>query len=1297
MKRWGSSLGVLWFLLASACPEPLPTRPDAGAARDAGPVPGVCLDNDGDGVPGTGDCEDVSPVDCNDADPSVNPGAAELCNGRDENCDGTVDEGLSPLPFYRDNDGDGVGGEKAGSRCGALPAGTVALGGDCNDADPAVRPGAAEVCNGVDDNCKDGVDEGLPTQAFYPDVDTDRYGDPNATPELSCKATLPGKVLDHTDCNDANGTIRPGAPEQCNKVDDNCDGQIDNGIAYVDYYPDGDGDGFGAASGVAESSCSAIAGKVTNRTDCDDANANVKPTAAEVCNGVDDNCSGKADEGLTFSIYFPDVDGDGFGAATGVPQSACTPLAGKVTNNTDCNDADPAIRPGAAEVCNGVDDNCSGKADEGLVFADYAPDADGDGYGSASVPAVSSCKPVAGRVPNAQDCNDANAAVKPGAVELCNGVDDNCAGGVDDGLTFADYYPDADGDTFGAMAAPISACAPVAGRVTNHRDCNDASAAIHPDAVEVCNGVDDNCAGGVDDGLTFTGYYPDADGDGFGASAATAQVSCAPVPGKVVDHTDCNDGNMFIHPGAAETCNLTDDNCDGQVDNGTVTQGYYPDLDSDGYGAAGSMPQLSCAPVPGKVPNNQDCNDSNASVKPGAAELCNGADDDCDGAPDDGLTFLAYYPDLDGDGYGAAGATAQVACASVAGKVTDHADCNDTNAAVKPGAAEVCNALDDDCDGAVDEALALVSYYPDADHDGFGSAFAPAQVSCAPVSGKVESRTDCNDGNASIHPGAVELCNGVDDNCAGGADEGNPGGGASCSTSQAGVCEAGKVTCQAGGLACLRSVAPSTELCDGLDNDCDGSADEDFPSKGQACSLGIGVCQRQGSFVCRADKSGITCGATPGAPTVAACDGQDNDCDGKVDEPALVDTADLSSVAWVDLEVVPYYFSAAGCAGGATGSGSDVLAGGALVMSAGASGLQLQRLDAQGKPVSSPTSAGGLTYLDVAVAQAGDGYVVAGIWESGQEIDLYYMDAATGVRRAQLWSQFRGSNALDSLRVVRGNGRRVTLLWREATVGLRMAQVEASYDGTAWTLQRVGGGTPLTQQTLVAGALAPGLGADSATVDWADSQACQTVATKRRLGVAYLAGAQTLKLFTVLEDGTGRTADVVVRSQTGTLALGEPEVTFFRAASADHWFVAYTAPDTGSTPSEDLNYWMSTNPTWQYTYLDLAGENGADSIRRPRASATATGIQLVALRYVADASGFKRQMMSRNLDLNGAKLPPGAAVELSATLGSCTASDASCRPGNKDGLTVWAPFGRVYFSGSPGSPSGSYSSALRCQ
>ena len=336
--------------------------------------------------------------------------------------------------------------------------------------------------------------------------------------------------------------------------------------------------------GTPLTSCySQVAGRVTNKPDCNDVLATVRPGGTEMCNKVDDNCDGQVDNGINFQNYYSDVDGDGFGAKNAPPESSCAVVSGKVTNNSDCNDNAAGVKPGAPEACNGVDDNCDGRIDDGLTFTNYYVDADGDGYGKSGSSAMSACAPVAGRSTNANDCNDINPMVKPQAPETCNGVDDNCDGQADNGLTFTNYYADTDGDGFGA--GPVqAACVPVTGKVTNNSDCNDSNAAVKPGAAEVCNGIDDNCTGGIDEGLVVKAYYPDSDGDGFGALSGTAQNSCVAVAGKVLDHTDCDDTRQVVKPGAVEACNGIDDNCDGQVDNGTMTQNYYVDADNYGYG-----------------------------------------------------------------------------------------------------------------------------------------------------------------------------------------------------------------------------------------------------------------------------------------------------------------------------------------------------------------------------------------------------------------------------------------------------------------------------------------------------------------------------------------------------------------------------------------------------------------------------------------------------------------------------------------------------------------------------------------
>jgi hypothetical protein len=1270
-------------------------------SADSGPpLPmDACLDNDGDGYPGTGHCSGVSNLDCNDDDPAIHPQASEVCNGVDDNCDGNVDEGLPVAVYYLDHDGDGVGGSvPAGMGCGRPPQGAVTATGDCNDDDPHIHPGAAEICNGVDDDCDGTIDNGLPFQNFYPDADGDGFGDASATGERSCLTTVPGKVPNNSDCNDHDATVHPGAMEICNRRDDNCDGQIDNGITYLSYYPDLDGDGYGAAGSSPEMSCGPVAGKVTNAADCDDMNPSIKPGAPEICNGLDDNCNGQVDEGLTFRDYYPDADGDGYGANV-MPVSSCQPLPGKVVTTGDCNDNNAMVHPGATETCNGIDDDCVGGIDNGLTFSSYYTDADGDGYGAGT--AVMACAPISGRVTNNGDCNDSNPAVHPGATEICNGIDDDCVGGIDNGLTFSNYYPDADGDTYGnKFASPQSACAPVPGKVTNNLDCDDALFAVKPGAAEVCNGRDDNCNGMVDEGLTFSNYWPDLDSDGFGSASAMAQSACAPVAGKVTNNTDCNDSNASVHPGAIEVCNGVDDNCDGLIDNNTMTVAYYIDSDGDGYGA-GANAVMSCSPIAGRAPNNSDCDDTRASVHPNATEVCNGLDDNCNGQVDEGLTFLSYWPDGDGDGFGSAAALAQSACAPVSGKVTNNLDCNDANAAVKPGAIEVCNQVDDNCNGQVDDGLPTMNTYADGDGDGYGAG--AAVMSCGLFGGRVTNDSDCNDANAAVKPGATEVCNGVDDNCVNGIDEGDPGGGAACSTGQVGVCASGTRHCLGGTVQCVRNVAPMAEVCNGLDDNCNGATDETFTDLGTACTVGVGECANSGTMVCKSDGTATQCSVSAKSPTAPACDGKDNDCDGLIDEPYLSATFNVATpAAWADVEVTPYYYSGSGCAGGVNGTGTDALLGGGMVMSGGVDGIYFQKLDLSGAPTGPViTIQSSFRYVDVAIAQAGDGFLVAGLYDTGSdgtgnELDLYYLDSS-GATRSFSWSLFNTGNTLDSLRVVRGNAKRVMLIWREAGVGLRYRRVDPS--PTAIT--QVGGAT-LDSTTppisLVANtSVLKGVGADSAISDWAATQSCAAASALQQVAVAYRVSSAVMKYFTVNEDGSSKSADTNIRDVSGTSGRSvlDPDVAFFRDQSSNQWFITYVMQDSTAPALADLEVWLSNNPMYDWAWLDFAYDNGVNSISRPRGSVTASHLFVSAVRYVADVSGLKRQIMTRQFDYAGNRDPIDDTVEIPVTSGACS-GDPPCRPGNKDGVTSWAVFGKIYYSASGASPTGVFASTLTC-
>jgi hypothetical protein len=170
-----------------------------------------------------------------------------------------------------------------------------------------------------------------------------------------------GFVSNSSDCNDNSNAINPAATEVCNTADDDCDGQINEGVGNT-YYADTDGDGYGnaASSTVA---CTQPSGFVSNSSDCNDNSNAINPAATEVCNTADDDCDGQINEGVG-NTYYADTDGDGYGNAAS-STVACTQPSGYVSNSTDCNDANNAINPAATELCtNSADDNCNGQINE---------------------------------------------------------------------------------------------------------------------------------------------------------------------------------------------------------------------------------------------------------------------------------------------------------------------------------------------------------------------------------------------------------------------------------------------------------------------------------------------------------------------------------------------------------------------------------------------------------------------------------------------------------------------------------------------------------------------------------------------------------------------------------------------------------------------------------------------------------------------------------------------------------------------------------------------------------------------
>jgi parallel beta-helix repeat protein len=308
------------------------------------------------------------------------------------------------------------------------------------------------------------------------------------------------------DCDDSDPDVYPGAEETCNALDDDCDGEIDEGAGEL-VYADADDDGWGNAE-VTTNACSTGDGWVDTVGDCDDEDPDVHPDAEEICNGVDDDCDGDTDTGASDAPeWYADADGDGFGDPTEAvtacesPSDAVDPAVGE-----DCDDDDDTIHPDADEICNGVDDDCDGDIDEDAVDAPaWYADADGDGYGDPEVTSAA-CEAPSGTVDPAlgEDCDDADAGIHPGAAEHCDGVDEDCDGDVDEDGEVVDgdtWYADSDGDGFGDAGSTLEACGLPSGYVADASDCVDTDASMYPGAIDVCDDkIDGNCDGEIDEG-----------------------------------------------------------------------------------------------------------------------------------------------------------------------------------------------------------------------------------------------------------------------------------------------------------------------------------------------------------------------------------------------------------------------------------------------------------------------------------------------------------------------------------------------------------------------------------------------------------------------------------------------------------------------------------------------------------------------------------------------------------------------------------------------------------------------------
>ena len=454
---------------------------------------------------------------------------------------------------------------------------------------------------------------------------------------------------------------------------------------------DGDGDGFTSDDG-----------------DCNDDDAGISPAATEICDGIDNDCDGAVDQGVTTTFY-ADADGDGYGDE-GVTEEACEVPAGFSATGGDCDDLNSDTFTGAAERCDDKDNDCDGEVDEEVQSTWFA-DSDSDGFGDGDT-TLDSCDPDAGYVANSDDCNDSAVGVNPAAVELCDGVDNNCDDVTDeDAVDMETWYADADSDGFVDPETMMDACeTPVgfAAGTMGEVDCDDTNTAINPAATEMCDDVDNNCDGETDEDSAEDAatWYADLDGDGHGGSATTTEACAAPA-GYLATADDCDDFDDTSYPDGVEVCDDADNNCDGEVDEGVGTT-WFADSDSDGYGDI-DVTVDACDTPTGYVADNTDCDDSNIDINTAATEICDAenTDENCNGTADDADTDATgkqtFFTDSDEDTYGDDTATGMEYCDAPTGMVLDNTDCDDTDSEVYPDAPEICTIIDANCDGIADE------------------------------------------------------------------------------------------------------------------------------------------------------------------------------------------------------------------------------------------------------------------------------------------------------------------------------------------------------------------------------------------------------------------------------------------------------------------------------------------------------------------------------------------------------------------------------------------------------------------
>ena len=872
------------------------------------------VDNDGDGW--------SPPIDCLDDDDDINPSEAELCDGIDNDCDDVIDEGnpeTNDTAPCGTGEGECIQGQTICVNGGGIT-GEISCIGD--------KGPETDICNGLDDDCDGSTDEDFAAGGVASVTDLD--GTLGLTLGESCGtgACSGGTVV----CGPGSATLvcpthAQASPDICNGIDDDCDGLIDEDFIAGGTVSIANTDGTGAlVKGDACGLGACQGGSVLCTPDgkglyCDTESSE----SPDLCNGVDDDCDGTVDESFIAggSVTYTTTDeqsGKVKGDACGTGECG----AGEVVCAADgltlvCDNATPT-----PDLCDGADNDCDGLIDEDFIAGGTVSIANTDGTGAlvkGDACGLGACQ--GGSVLCTPDGKglycDTESSESP---DLCNGNDDDCDGEVDEDFIAGGSvtYTTTDNQAGKVKGDACGAGACGEGQVICSKDGLTLTCDNLSPTPDVCDDIDNDCDGTTDEAFVTGGVetYTDLDGtSGLVKGDACGTGSCA--GGGVVICTEGGEALTCNLAGQAspDVCDDVDNDCDGTTDEAFIQGGSVTFTDLNG--SAGLVKGESCgtgACASGTVVCHAGGDaltcDTASQASP---DICDDTDNDCDGAVDE--EFLAEGTVTYTDGDGSAGLVKGESCgtgACASGTVICHAAGDaltcDTATQSTP---DVCDDIDNDCDGTTDEAFIAEGSITFVDSDGTPDLVkgdACGTGSCG------EGQVICGaEGDALICSntlGAIERCDGLDNDCDGEVDEDFKAGGGisvsdvdgsgSLSLGEAcggvGACASGVVVCSADGstMACESASSSSADLCDGEDNDCDGEVDEDFVgltlvdldgtaglTLGDAC--GAGACDPADSGVvqCKSEGSGIECSTDLNAST-DTCDGVDNDCDGTVDE-----------------------------------------------------------------------------------------------------------------------------------------------------------------------------------------------------------------------------------------------------------------------------------------------------------------------------------------------------------------------------------------------------------------------------